>query len=254
MRPLSLDLRGGPVEVALTQPNGTGAAGVSFLVHAVGITALVLVPLLRAAAPPKPANAALEPLVTPVRVVLPPAAPERPRAERRPAPPQRATRPAAAIFEVPKDVPTSIVHSDDLLDIDFGPSVPGLLPGPGDPSLARACALGALCGDAPLPVAEPLQRQPVRVGGIIAEPRLIDARAPQYPPVAQATGVSGKVVIEAHVGPDGRVRECRVLEGHPLFDEAALASVRTRRYQPLKLNDVPTDFLVTITVAFSIRR
>jgi hypothetical protein len=30
--------------------------------------------------------------------------------------------------------------------------------------------------------------------------------------------------------------------------------VRSRRYEPLLLNGVPTDFLITITVAFNLRR
>ena len=36
--------------------------------------------------------------------------------------------------------------------------------------------------------------------------------------------------------------------------KATPASVRSRRYEALLLNGVPTDFLVTITVAFSFRR
>jgi TonB family protein len=71
--------------------------------------------------------------------------------------------------------------------------------------------------------------------------------------MAQAARVGGRVVLEAHVGPDGRVREITIVESHALFNEAALASVRSRRYEPLRLNGVPTDFLITITVAFSVR-
>ena len=62
------------------------------------------------------------------------------------------------------------------------------------------------------------------------------------------------MILEAHVGEDGRVVDVRVIEGHRLFDESALASVRSRRYEPLLLNGVRSDFLVTITLTFRIRR
>lgn len=114
--------------------------------------------------------------------------------------------------------------------------------------------MGALCGDAPLPVALPIPPKTPRIGGSIKEPRLLEGRAPQYPALAQTAGVEGVVVLEAHVGADGRIKDCRILEGNPLFDEAALTSVRSRRYQPLLLNGVPSDFMITVTVAFRIKR
>jgi protein TonB len=89
---------------------------------------------------------------------------------------------------------------------------------------------------------------------VIHEPRLRESRSPVYPPIAQAAGVSGTVVLEARVGQDGRVKEVRITQGNALFDEAALASVRSRRYDALLLNGVPTEFLVTITVTFNLRR
>ena len=69
-----------------------------------------------------------------------------------------------------------------------------------------------------------------------------------------AAGVAGRVVMEAHVGRNGRILEVKIIESHSLFDEAALASVRSRLYEPLLLNGVPTDFLITITMAFNPRR
>jgi protein TonB len=141
--------------------------------------------------------------------------------------------------------------------LDFGPGpISDAQPSDRDDptgSLVGACPLGSVCGTGVVPIAGP-PRPPVRIGGVIKEPRLIEGRAPLYPPIAQAAGVTGRVVLEAHVGPDGRVREVRITEGGTLFDEAALASVRSRRYEPLLLNGIPTDFLLTITVTFNSRR
>jgi protein TonB len=55
------------------------------------------------------------------------------------------------------------------------------------------------------------------------------------------------------VGTDGRVRTARVLRGHPIFDQAALDAVQQWRYQPLLLNGLPTEFILTVTMSFKLR-
>jgi TonB family protein len=61
------------------------------------------------------------------------------------------------------------------------------------------------------------------------------------------------VILEARVGTDGHVLEATVLRGQPLFDEPAKAAVMQWRYQPLLLNGVAMEFILTVTVRFSIR-
>jgi protein TonB len=156
------------------------------------------------------------------------------------------------VFAVPQSLPTSLPTNSGI-NPDPAPGDPDLTPGVIGPpgGVEGSCPLGSLCGAAaPLPDPVPAT---VRIGGDIKEPQLIENRPPVYPPMAQAARVGGRVVLEAHVGPDGRVREITIVESHALFNEAALASVRSRRYEPLRLNGVPTDFLITITVAFSVR-
>lgn len=254
MKSLSLDLRRlEPLPERFSETPAKSAA-VSLLAHAGGIGAIILIPLLGATVPPETASAFNDPLVTPILVALPPPPPPR-------QPPARAPqRNAAAVdgtalstkpLTEPMDTPTSPAPVGDVPD----PSV-GALPGrpgregetPGD------CVLGALCGTGPAGLAEPGPPETPRIGGVIREPRLLSSLPPQYPPLAQATGVSGQVILEAHVSEHGRVLEVRVVEGHALFIEAALASVRSRVYEPLLLNGVRSDFLLTITMAFNIRR
>jgi TonB family protein len=252
MKSLSLDLRRlEPLPEPFSETPAKSAA-VSLLAHAGGIGAIVLIPLLGASVPPETASAFNDPLVAPIIVALPPPPPPRqPPA----AGPQRSAAAAAApstqTLTEPLDTPTSLALVSDVLE----PST-GILPGRvGPDSQAKGdCALGALCGTGLAGVAEPGPPQTPRIGGVIREPRLIASRPPQYPPLAQATGVSGQVILEAHVSENGRVLEVRVVEGHPLFTEVALASVRSRVYEPLLLNGVRSDFLLTITMAFNIRR
>lgn len=254
MKSLSLDLRRlEPLPEPFSETPARSAA-VSLLAHAGGIGAIVLIPLLGASVPPETANAFNDPLVAPIIVALPPPPPPRqPPA----AGPQRSAAASAAVapstqtLTEPLDTPTSLAPASDVLD----PST-GILPGQvGPDSQAKGdCVLGALCGTGPAGVSEPGPPQTPRIGGVIREPRLISSRPPQYPPLAQATGVSGQVILEAHVSENGRVLEIRVVEGHALFTEAALASVRSRVYEPLLLNGVRSDFLLTITMAFNIRR
>lgn len=249
MSTLSLDLRGVEATHALPREAPAKGASVSLLVHVAVISTLILIPLLQSTHPPQVARATTTPLLRAVTVTLPSPplrVPTRPRVQSR-GPSAFAVAP---ILSTPTDVPNSLPVDTafDLLsvpDVDGPPSVPvGRIDG--------TCPPGSLCGAAAVPIEGPPPAV-VRIGGLISEPRLVAGQAPIYPPLAQAAGVAGKVVLEAHVGPDGRVREVRILEGHTLFNEAATESVRSRRYEPLRLNEVPTAFLITITVAFKAR-
>ena len=253
MSTLSLDLRGSSSSFPSKPASG---ASLSLFIHGAGIGALVLVPLLSTTPPPQTANSFQAPLVKPITVMLPAPSSPRPRGPRTNAA-RRVARAAVADLVSPKDTPT-LIGASDILDPDLAMTPGSVGTGEGGPGGTGAdigvdCALGALCGGSPVPT--PTRAlEPPRIGGLIREPKLIDSRPPQYPPVAQVAGVSGQVILEAHVGEDGRVLDVRVVEGHRLFDEAALASVRSRRYEPLLLNGVRSDFLVTITLTFRIRR
>lgn len=250
MSTLSLDLRGSSPSFPSRPASG---ASLSLFVHGAGIGAFVLIPLLTATAPPEVVSNSEAPLVKPVTVVLPAPSTPRPRSQRTDGA-RRVSQAAVAELTPPKDTPT-LISASDVLDPDLLAAAGPTGTGRGDAShdLGVDCALGALCGGSPLPAPTPAPETP-RIGGLIREPKLVESRPPLYPPTAQAAGVSGQVILEAHVGDDGRVVDVRIIEGHRLFDDAAMASVRSRRYEPLLLNGVRSDFLVTITLTFRIRR
>jgi len=70
---------------------------------------------------------------------------------------------------------------------------------------------------------------------------LSEGAQPQYPPAAKEAGIEGEVTLIYTVTASGKVEDVRVLEAEPadVFDDAALAAVRTWRYRPLRQNGEP---------------
>jgi protein TonB len=102
-----------------------------------------------------------------------------------------------------------------------------------------------------LPAAPP-PLTPVRVGGRISEPRKLKHVPPEYPLLARRARVTGTVILEAIVGPDGRVGDVSVLRGIPLLDEAAVHAVRQWVYSPTLLDGIPVPVIMTVTLRFSL--
>lgn len=93
----------------------------------------------------------------------------------------------------------------------------------------------------------------VRIGDDIVAPTKIRNVNPVYPRIAQSARIQGTVVIEATIGPDGKVRETRVLRSIPLLDQAALEAVQQWEYAPTRLNGVAVPVIVTVKVNFTLR-
>jgi protein TonB len=91
------------------------------------------------------------------------------------------------------------------------------------------------------------------VGGNIRTPNKIKDVRPIYPSIAQSARVQGVVIIEAVIGPDGRVQDAKVLRSIPLLDAAALDAVKQWTYTPTTLNGVPVPVIMTVTVNFTLQ-
>jgi protein TonB len=92
--------------------------------------------------------------------------------------------------------------------------------------------------------------EPVRVGGVVKEPRVVKLVPPIYPKMASLARVGGTVVLEAVVTVDGTVAEIRIVSGHPLLVDAAIAAVKQWQYEPTLLNGVPTAVILIAKVHF----
>ena len=81
--------------------------------------------------------------------------------------------------------------------------------------------------------------------------KLRDVR-PVYPQIAISAHVEGRVIIEAIVAVDGKVKDARILRSIPLLDRAALDAVNQWVFSPTLLNGVPVPVIITVSVDFKL--
>lgn len=79
--------------------------------------------------------------------------------------------------------------------------------------------------------------------------------APVYPARARRDGVEGEVRLSLLIDATGRVAEARVLDSRPpgVFDNAALAAVRSWQFQPARYKGRPVKTWAQQRVAFQLR-
>jgi protein TonB len=94
---------------------------------------------------------------------------------------------------------------------------------------------------------------PVRVGAKMQPPRKIKDVKPIYPDGALPSRSQGAVVIEATIGPDGKVKEVKVIHSVPALDQAAIDAVRQWEYTPSMLNGVAVSVIMTVVVNFAMQ-
>jgi len=218
----------------------------SLILHTALVIATVVLPLFFYDAIPGP-GALQAFFATPLEIAPPPPPPPPPAAGPQPAA-RAAPRPepvAPNAFMAPIEIPAEI-KPEEGLDIGVEGGVPGGVEG-GVPGGVVGGVVGGLPAEPPPPP------RVVRVGGQIATPKLVHRVEPVYPQLAIDSRVAALIILEAQVDTRGHVRTVRVLRGHPLFDESALAAVKQWRYQPLLLNGQPTEFILNVTVMFILR-
>ena len=95
---------------------------------------------------------------------------------------------------------------------------------------------------------------PVRVGGNIKPPTKTKDVRPVCPSIAQSARVQGVVIIEATIGPDGRVHGSESASVRSrLLDAAALDAVKQWMFTPTTLNGTPVPVIMTVTVNFTLQ-
>jgi protein TonB len=218
---------------------------VSVALHVVVVGAVVIAPLF-AVGPLPPPHSPLAYRVT--EIVLPKLPP--------PATGIRRGTAASSTPAVAQPAPT--VAPDSLPAVDVGSAGPVL-----DPAAASGDGVGVnpgvpggfdSFGAVQAPAAPPAATPRMRVGGQIRAPQKIHDVPPVYPAIAQQARVEGLVILDAVIGPDGRVRNVRVLRSVPLLDRAAVDAVRQWVFSPTLLNGTPVEVAMTITVQFRLSR
>jgi protein TonB len=92
----------------------------------------------------------------------------------------------------------------------------------------------------------------LRVGGAVKPPVKVRDVRPVYPPIARTANVTGVVIMEVRIGPDGRVEDAHVLRSIPLLDEAALDAVKQWQFAPTLMNGQAVPVIMTVTVNFTL--
>jgi TonB family protein len=96
--------------------------------------------------------------------------------------------------------------------------------------------------------------RPIRVGGMVQAPALIQRVNPVYPGFLQAQGIEGTVLLSAVISKEGVPTSLKVLKnpGNEEFVTAAIGAVEQWRYQPSLLNGEPIEVATTIQVDFKL--
>ena len=173
----------------------------------------------------------------PAAVPPPPPPPPRPAQAVAQAPP---ANPAAAPIEAPTEILPEPVATpmNDVAAVEGG-VVGGVVGG-----------IPAMVAEAPPAPPPPVSHEPVRIGGQVSAPALLQRVEPVYPAIAQLAAIDGVVILDAIVDEHGRIQSVKVLRGHPLLARAASEAVQQWEYEPLKLNGTPTPFELTVSLWF----
>ncbi len=94
----------------------------------------------------------------------------------------------------------------------------------------------------------------IRQGGNVQQAMLLVQIKPVYPPLAKQARIQGVVILEAVIGKDGAVSEIKVINGHPLLQQAAIDAVSQWKYKPTLLNGEPVEVVTTVTVNFAFQQ
>ena len=218
------------------------------LVHAIALTLLVALPLMRVRDLPR---------VDVSDILVVPAIPTTPL----PPPKARSGNPGARIKTrravvasgeewrfVPVVIPEGIVEEGFGADgADFG------VPGGVDYGTGEGIAANLLGADLYALVGKPAEPALLAVGEV-KPPRLVRRVEPAYPDIARLSQVQGVVILEATTDIYGRVAAVRVLRSLPLLDAAAIDAVRQWVYEPLLVNGRPRPVTFTVIVRFVLKK
>jgi len=214
------------------------AMAISIALESVGLTALVIAPMLARPAEIRMTSTIPIPPYTAARMAR--AATRRPvTAVRRPCVfcPAGKIAPIRSSHDHPE-----VQGNDDLSKDDFLTRTTGVPDGPPMDDQRNQ----------PKPPFEPLP-QKTRIHEPQINPALLTRRVePVFPPLARQIRKSGKVELHAVIATDGTIQALEVVSGDPMFLQSAIDAVRQWRYKPTLLNGQPVEVDTFITVIYTL--
>jgi protein TonB len=89
----------------------------------------------------------------------------------------------------------------------------------------------------------------------IVEPEIQKRVDPIFPEIARLARIEGRVVIACRIKKDGTTGSVHVINtSNPMFNNAALTSIRQSQYSPATLQGEPVEYVYTIRVDFRFHR
>ena len=95
---------------------------------------------------------------------------------------------------------------------------------------------------------------PVRLSSVLVAGLALYKPAPPFPVIAREAGVQGTVMLQATISKNGTIENLRVVSGPALLQQAALEAVKSWRYRPYLLNNLPVEVETTVNVVFTLGR
>jgi len=232
-------ISGNPSEMARTHKSWS--VGVSVIVQAAALGALLLIPLIYTQTLPKAMLSTF--LVAPPPPAPPPPPPAQAIVKQQVKPKTFAVSPAVAPTVIPKKIE---VAKDEPPPAVAAPDVGGVPGGTGD-------VIGGIgTAAAPPPPPKPATPSRIKVGGAVQAASLVNKVTPEYPPIAKTAHVSGTVTLHAIIAKDGSIEKLEFVSGPPLLMASAMSAVKEWKYRPTMLNGKPVEVDTTVQVVFSL--
>ena len=136
------------------------------------------------------------------------------------------------------DVPSASAHVESAAIVTEAPSPTPIEPVKADPG-ADVPRAGA---------GKPALVAPTTGGTVLVSP------APSYPQQARQMGLEGRVVVQATVDKEGKVKSAKVVKGPVLLHQSAQDAVMRRRYRPFLLHGEPSEFQTMVTLNYKLQK
>lgn len=91
----------------------------------------------------------------------------------------------------------------------------------------------------------------VKAGGLDDQP--LYAPQPEYPPIAKAANVEGRVGVRVTVDEEGNVVAAKAVSGHPLLQSAAVEAARAAKFKPTFVDGKPVRVIGVISYEFKLK-
>ncbi len=179
----------------------------------------------------------------------PPTAPKKPL-PKPPAPRPKPKAPGVKIESnantnavIPTAVPKDALAEGDEADFRVQGSIANI----------AGTAVGRVGGSGP-PGTDDIERMTVLPDGAEPPQALSQNATPPYPEAARKAGKEGLVVLKVVITTEGRVTDIKVVSGEEPFLAAAIAMVKTWRYEPARLDGRSIEAARLIRIPFRLNQ